>query len=75
MIYKTSRYDHLEARKNFRVRDFDRDSYLSVVSLAFRIVWVVVSTHGAIDRAKLIFGLFPPPPGFLTLVRERLITC
>ena len=41
-----------------------------MVSLAFRIVWVVVSTHGAIDRATVIFGLFP---GYLDLVRERLI--
>ena len=70
MVYRTSGYDHSKARYNFRVRDFIGDSYLPEVSMAFRIVWVVVSTHGAIDWAKVIFGLFQ---GFLNLVRECLL--
>ena len=69
MVHRTSGLVHSEPRYIFRVREFIDDSYLQGVTMAFRIVCVVVNTHGAIFSGHIVFGMFQ---GFLNLVRERL---
>ena len=53
MAYRTSGSVHSITRYNFRVRDFMGDSYLQGVAVAFLMVCVVFSTHGAIHRDNI----------------------
>ena len=62
MVHRTSGLVHSEPRYIFRVREFIDDSYLQDVTVAFRIVCIVVSTHVAIFSGNIIFGMFQPLP-------------